>query len=215
MELNAKSKFWIDELELAVFNGHNASVLIKVLPAFYEALSVPDREARTLRLQTRAISLLMKDKQFVQALTLLRGLPERQLKLEAACYEGISDFRAAATCYLANGNAKEALSCYRLIPDLEEALKLIPQAQDHPAAESLRWMADMQQLVSKRPEKFTKLVTPAEKKLLEDMLERALGVTRKKPAPRKVAASTRTIVKQKTPLVRKPVKFKDDNNPYF
>lgn len=213
VELNAKSKFWVDELELAVFNGHNASVLIKVLPAFYEALSVPDRLSRTLRLQTRAISLLMKDKQFAQALTLLRTLPDRQLKQEAACHEGLGDFRSAANCYIANGNAKEALSCYRLIPDLEAALKLIPQAEDHPAAESLRWMADIQRLVAKRPEKFTKLVTPAEKKLLEEMLERALGVTRKKPAPRKVVSAA--VAKKKAPIVRKPVKFKDDHSPHF
>ena len=214
VELEAKAKFWIDELELAVFNGHNAGVLIKVLPPFYEALAVPDRDARTARLQQRAVSLLMKDKQYSSALAILRTLPVRQPKQEAVCYEGLSDFRNAAECHLANGNPKDALNCYRSIPDLEAALKLLPQIEDHPAVESLRWMAEMQQLVGKRPEKFTKLMTPAEKKLLEEMLERALGVARKKPAPRKAPA------KKKAPAVKKVAprtfpRFKDDDSPFF
>ena len=59
------------------------------------------------------------------------------------------------------------------------------QAGDHPAAESLEWIARLRALVAERPEKFPKVVTMAEKKLLEDLLERSLGVARRKPAPRK------------------------------
>ncbi len=70
---------------------------------------------------------------------------------------------------------------YRSIPDLEGALELAEQMPDHPATESLRWMAEMQRLVSKRPERFIKMAVPAEKKLLEEMLERSFGVVRKKP----------------------------------
>ena len=72
VELGARSKAWIEELEAALFNGHNAAVLIKLLPPFYEALDVPDRPARTERLQQRAIQLLIKDKQFAAALAALR-----------------------------------------------------------------------------------------------------------------------------------------------
>ena len=213
VELDAKAKFWMDELELAVFNGHNAGILLRVLPPFYEALAVPDRAARTQRLQQRAIALLMKDKQFALALSILRTLADRSHKLEAACHEGLADYRSAAESHKANGNFKEALNCYRSIPDLEAALQLLAQVDDHPAAESLRWMAEIQQLVGKRPDKFTKLVTPAEKKLLEEILERSLGVTRRKPVPRKAAA------KKKAPAARKRVpaslpKMKD-RNPYF
>ena len=55
---------------------------------------------------------------------------------------------------------------------------------EHPAAASLQWIGKLQSLVAERPEKFTKLVTPAEKELLQDLLEKALGVTRRQPAAR-------------------------------
>ncbi|HMJ61640.1 MAG TPA: hypothetical protein VK493_07740, partial [Bryobacteraceae bacterium] len=89
---------------------------------------------------------------------------------------------------------KEALACYRAAPDLDAALKLVGEIGEHPAAASLEWMSRLRQLVKERPEKFTKVVTAAEKKLLENMLEEALGVARrkavaKKPAPRKRAKS--------------------------
>ncbi len=116
-------------------------------------------------------------------------MPDRQYKLEAACHEGLQDFRHAAECYREAGDLKSALNCYRTIPDLAAALQLLPElGDDHPATATLQWMARMQKLVAERPEKFTKTVTQAEKKLLEEMLERSLGVQRKKPAPRKVAA---------------------------
>jgi hypothetical protein len=100
----------------------------------------------------------------------------------------VQDFRQAAECYRVAGDLKSALNCYRSIPDLEAALQLLPElGTGHPAADSLQWMARMQKLVAERPEKFTKTVTPAEKKLLEEMLERSLGVARRKPVPRKAA----------------------------
>jgi hypothetical protein len=186
LELGGKVNFWLEELESALFNPHNAAVLIQVLPPFYEALDVPDRTARTQRLQQRAIQLLIKDRQFGAALGALRTLPDRQPKLEAQCYEGLGNYHSAAECHRAAGNLKDALNCYRLIPDFEAALKLVGEIGDHPAAESLQWIAKLQTLVGERPEKFTKVVTAAEKKLLQDLLERSLGVQRRKPAPRKV-----------------------------
>jgi hypothetical protein len=63
--------------------------------------------------------------------------------------------------------------------------------------------------VAERPEKFTKMVTPAEKKLLEELLEKALGVNRRKAAPRKSI--------KKAPASRKGVqgKTRHNGNPYF
>ena len=83
------------------------------------------------------------------------------------------------------------------------ALKLVNQIADHPAAESLQWISKLQQLVAERPEKFTKVVTAAEKKVLEELLERSLGVARKKPAPRKTAARP-TVKKAPAPRKRAP-----------
>jgi hypothetical protein len=195
LELGGKMNFWLEELEGAAFNPHNAAVLIKVLPPFYEALDVPDRAARTQRLQQRTIQLLIKDRQFGPALGVLRTLPERQPKLEAQCHEGLGNHELAAECHRAAGNLKDALNCYRLIPNFEAALKLVGEIGDHPAAESLQWIAKLQALVNERPDKFTKVVTAAEKKLLQDLLERSLGVTRRKPAPKKAAAKKPEVKK--------------------
>jgi hypothetical protein len=209
VELSPRSKAWTEELEAAVFNGHNAAILIKLLPAFYEALDIPDRDSRTQLLLQRAIQLLIKNRQFATALATLRELPERKPDLEAVCHEGLGDFRSAAACHLIERDLKEALRCYRSIPDLETALKLVGEIGNHPAAESLQWIFELQQQVNKRPERFTKVVTSAEKKLLEDILERSLGVSRRKPAPRK-AVKKRSV----TPRKRGP-KEKGEGKSYF
>jgi len=215
LELGAKTNLWVDELEAALFNGHNAAVLIKLLPPFYEVLDVPDRIARTQRMQQRAIQLLIKDKQFAAALGAVRALPERQPKVEAACHEGLGDFRSAAEAHLASGNLKEALSCYRSIPDVEAALKLVGEIGEHPAAESLAWIARLQKLVAERPEKFTKVVTAAEKKMLEELLERSLGVTRRKPAPRKTTVKKAAAPKKATAPKRRTIRRPGfDNEPF-
>jgi hypothetical protein len=192
VEISARSREWVETLEDALFDGRNAATLLRLLPPFYEALDLPDRTARTERLRQRAIQSLIKDKRFEPALEALRALPERQPKLEAVCLERLGDLRGAAECYRMSGQLKEALNCYRSVPDLESALCVVRELIEHPAAPSLEWMAQLQELVSKRPEKFTKIVTPAEKKILEDLLERALGVTRRKrtqaqPRPKKAA----------------------------
>ncbi len=199
VEIEPHKTGWVEELEAALFNAHNAAVLGKVLPPFYEALSIPDSEARTKRLQQRAIQVLVKEKQFVPALALLQAAPERQPKLEATCHEGLGDFKAAADCYRAGGQLKEALQCYRSVPDLEAARSLIRELGEHPAAESLEWIARLQSLVAERPEKFSKVLTAAEKKILEELLERSLGVTRRKPAPRKTATKKTGAKKAATP----------------
>jgi hypothetical protein len=89
----------------------------------------------------------------------------------------------AAQCHAAGGDLKEALLCYRTIPGLHEALKLVGKIGEAPAAESLHWIAKVQRLVAERPENFTRMVTTAEKKLLQELLEKALGVSRPKAAP--------------------------------
>jgi hypothetical protein len=209
IEIGPKAKSWIEELESALCNGHNAAILLRVLPPLYEALDVPDRVPRTRRLQQRAIQLLIKDKQYAAALAELRMQPERQPKLEAICLQGVGDLRGAAQCHVADGNLKEALLCYRTIPDLDEALKLVGKIGEHPAAESLQWIAKVQRLVAERPENFTKTVIAAEKKLLQELLEKALGVNRPKAAPRKVAK------KSAVPRKRVPGTIRGGGSPPF
>ena len=199
LEIGTKSAAWIEELESALYNGQNAAILIKLLPPLYEVLRVPDRAARTERLQQRAINLLIKDKHYADALAALRALPAAQPKLEAVCHEGLGDFRSAAESHRAAGNLKDAFNCYRSIPDLEAALKLLEEMGEHPAAESLQWISRLQKLVAERPEKFTKVVTPAEKRMLEELLERSLGVNRRKPAQAKAPKKKTTAPRKRTP----------------
>lgn len=201
VELGARPAAWIEELEAALVNSVNASVLVRILPPFYASLDVPDRAARTERIEQRAIQLLLKDKQFAEALMVVRGLATPRPKLEAVCLEGVGDFRAAAERYRTAGMLKEALNCYRSIPDLEAALNLVREIGEHPAAESLEWISRLKALVAERPEKFTKVVTPAEKKILEGLLEQSLGVTRRKPVPRTTARKP-AAPRKRTP--RKP-----------
>jgi hypothetical protein len=196
IEVGEQSRAWLDLLESALPTGQNAAALVSILPPFYEALDVPDRAGRTAKLQQRAIQILLKEKQFGPALAVLRSLPQPQPGLEAACHEGLGDFRAAAECHLKAGNQKEALNCYRSIPDLEAALKLVREIGAHPAAQSLEWIRQLQELAEQRPENFGKVVTPAEKKLLEQVLERSLGVRRRKPGPPKPAAKKRLPPKE-------------------
>ena len=198
---------WMENLESALHNGRNAALLIRLLPPFYEALQVSDRTIRIDRLKQRAVQLLIKEKQFTSALGALRASHERQPKLEAICLEGIGDFRAAAECHLAAGNTKEALNCYRSIPDLEAALRLVGEIGDHPAAETLEWISKLQQLVAQRPEKFTKVVTAAEKKLLQEVLERGLGVSRRKPAQRKPTAKKAPVPRKRAPTKKEKEYF--------
>jgi hypothetical protein len=187
LEAGLRVKAWIDELEAGVFNGHNALVLMRVIPGFYDALDLPERETRIARLKQKSIQLLLKDKQFGAALLMLETFQPRQPRLEAQCHEGLRDFRKAAECFRVVGDLKEALRCYRSIPDFETTLALVREIGDHPAAESLEWIERLEKLVSERPEKFNRVILPAEKKLLEALLEKSLGVTRKKPAAKKAA----------------------------
>jgi hypothetical protein len=200
LEIGPKITAWMEEIEAGLFNGQNAAILLPVLRPFYETLGIPDRVERFARMKQRAIQLLMKDKQWAMALMLVRQ--EDQPKLEAQCHEGVGDFANAAACYRRAGDLKEALRCYRSVPDFDAALSLVRELKDHPAADTLEWLAKMRELVGQRPEKFGKTVTASEKKLLEELLERSLGVTRKKAAAKKAAAK-KAATPRKAPAQRK------------
>lgn len=206
-EIGPRMTKWVDELDGAAFSGHDAAVFYPMIAGFYEAIGIDDREQRTVRLKQRTISLLMRDKQWRLALMLVRQ--DNQPKLEAQCHEGLGDFGSAADCYRRAGDLKEALRCYRSVPDFESSLALVREMKDHPAAETLEWLARMRALAEQRPEKFNRVVLPAEKKLLEELLERSLGASRKKAAAKKAAAkktagTKRAIAPKKRAVKRVP-----------
>jgi superfamily I DNA/RNA helicase len=194
-ELGDKVRTWLDELEAALPAGENAAILSEILPPFYDALKLPDADARKQRLQQRSIQALIKNRKHAAALGLLQKQAERDYRLEAACLDGLGRYSEAAEAYRRAGEPKEALRCYRSITDFDAALALIREISDHPAAESYEWLSRLRTLLGEKPEKFNRVMQPSEKKVLEGLLEQALGVTRRKPAATKKAATKKTAPK--------------------
>ena len=191
VEIAAQSPAWIDAMEAgALVEGRNAMDVIHILPALYAALGVPDARRRIEALRQRAIPLLMKERYYALALEVLSTLEHPEPKLEALCHEATGNLRRAAEKFRLGGDLKNALRCYRAIPDFAAALDAVRQMGEHPAAPSLEWLARVQTLIAERPDKFTRIVTEPEKKLLEGMLEQALGVKRRKPAPKPARKSS-------------------------
>jgi hypothetical protein len=218
VEVAAVSDQWVNELESGLVNGHNASILLNILPPFYEILGVTGSEERIQRLRQKSLQFLMQDKHFAEALKLLQSLEPKQPRLEALCHEGLGNLRVAAECYRSIGDMKEALRCYRSIPDLHAALETVREIGNHPAAESLEWIARLEKVIAERPDKFNRAILPAEKKLLESLLEQSLGVTRKKPAVKKAAAKKaapkKAAPKKAAPKKPKPTPRWTDIDPF-
>jgi len=196
VEIAAQRQSWLETLEAAApIDPANTEAFLQLFPGFYEVLGVPDGARRLEGLRQRAIQRLLKEMYFEEALKVLAMLSPREPKLEAVCYEGLGNMRGAAESFKQAGDLKNALRCYRGVPDFAAALEIIRSLPDHPAAPSLKWLARMQSVIGERPEKFTRTVTDAEKKLLENMLEQALGVKRRKPAPKPVRKSRAKTVR--------------------
>ena len=180
-----RASSWLDELDRNLEAGDNALLALRILPPFFDALGFHDAQSRKDRLTQRAVQILMKNRRHAQALTILDQLPKARPKLMAECYEELGQFAKAAAIYLEMGDRERALKCYRSVPDFSSALDLVRQIEGHPARASLEWLKELNSLLGRRPENFNRAMTPPEKKLLEAMLERGLGVQRKKPAPKK------------------------------
>jgi len=90
-----------------------------------------------------------------------------------------------------------AVDCYRSIPDFQKTIELLERVPSHPAKQSLAWIQLIQQVVEARPDNFSKVILPAEKKILEQILEQALGVSRKKRAATKKTAVKKAVKKAK------------------
>ena len=197
-EIEPKTAAWVDELEAALAMGDNAVTLTRILPPFYEALRLPGAETRTARLVDRAVRSLMKARRFAPALDILASLPERHPELEAECLEGLGRFGPAAETWRAAGKLKEALACYRSVPDFDAAAALIREVPSHAAAPSYLWLEKLRSVVAERPQNFNRVMQASEKKVLEQMLEQALGVARKQPVARK-AVARKAPAKRKKP----------------
>ncbi|MFL6417119.1 MAG: hypothetical protein ACJ74Y_15765 [Bryobacteraceae bacterium] len=190
VEITPRASFWLDELDRHIEAGDNAIVVQRILPPFFDALALPDAEARKVRLAQRSVQILIKGRRHAEALKILDRLPEPNPKLAAECYEETDQLGKAAEIWMRLGDRDRALKCYRSIPDFGAALNLMRQIENHPARPSFEWLAEVDALFSLRPDNFNRTMTPPEKKLLEATLERGLGVQRKKPAAKKKAEAT-------------------------
>ena len=101
-------------------------------------------------------------------------------------------YAEAAEMFRSMGKLKEALRNYRSIPDFEKALELMRELGGEPAAaESLEWIAELRQVLEKRPQNLLRIASTAEKKFLTELFEaqldgpRAAEGARQARAPRK------------------------------
>ena len=201
IEVTPRANAWLDELDRNLEAGDNPLLAQRILPPFFDALGLPDAQARKDRLAQRAVQILMKNRRHTQALAILERLPEARPKQVAECYEETGQFAKAATIYLELGDREKALKCYRSEPNFAAALALVRQMEGHAARGSLEWLSELDDLIARRPDNFNRTMTASEKKLLESMLERALGVQRKKPGVKKTASNT---PRKRTPQRRQP-----------
>lgn len=204
VEITPRASFWLDELDRHLEAGDNPILAQEILPPFFDTLGFPDAQARKNRLAQRSVQILMKSRRHAQALSILEHLPEAKPKLAAECYEEVGQLPKAASLWLELGDRDRALKCYRSIPDFKAALNLVRQIDDHAARPSLEWLAELDAVLARRPENFNRAMIPAEKKLLETLLERGLGVQRKKPAAKNKAESARA--NKRAPRKRVPAK---------
>ena len=190
VEITPRAHFWLEELDRNLEAGDNPLIAQRILPPFFDALGLPDAQARKDRLAQRSVKILMKQRKHAQALSLLEQLPDAKPALLAECHEELGQFAKAAAIYLQMGELDKALKCYRSAPDFDAALKLVKEIADHPARASLEWLSELNGVLEHRPDNFNRVMTGPEKKLLEAMLERGLGVQRKKPVARKAGTKT-------------------------
>jgi len=159
------------------------------LPVLYRLFLPAEAEERTARLRDKAIRGYLEMRDYGGALKLVEETAHPDLKLIAACHEGMGELEQAAAEFIETGSPGDALRCYRRIPDFDKTLEVLGTVPDHPARESLEWLRRMRDLAAERPPEFTRQVLPEEKKLLEQLLEASLGASRKKPAAKKKAAA--------------------------
>jgi hypothetical protein len=203
LELQPRSAAWLLALEEQV--ERLPVTMLNLLPPLYSLFAPQEAVARTAHLRERVLRELMRQGAFRDALAVLAMLPDADPKLAAACLEGLGELEFAAAHFLKAGSAKDALRCYRAIPNLEKSLALLEEIGSHPARESLEWLRRMRDLAAERPAEFSKVLLPEEKKLLEQVLEAGLGVSRKK------AAAPKSPVRKKAPVARKKPKPRKDS----
>jgi hypothetical protein len=205
VELQPRGAAWLEALETEL--AASPSVVYRMLPPLYSLFTPAEAAQRSQAAREKAIRALMETSAFGPALTLLQELPEPDARLLAECHEGLGELETAATEYFLAGKPQDALRCVRSIPDFDRTLELLKEMPEHPAGPSLTWLRQMRDLAAARPAEFGKVILPAEKKLLESVLEASLGVTRKRAATAKKPAAKKPAAKKPGRPRKKPPEF--------
>jgi tetratricopeptide (TPR) repeat protein len=205
LELQPRAAGWMQLLEDRV--DAMPEIIHPLLPPLYDLFTPLEAAERTARLRERALRALLRSGAFAPALKMLRETPDADPKLLAHCHEGLGELEQAAAEYLRAASPQDALRCYRGIPDFDKALELVDRLGQHPSKESLLWIRRMRDLAGERPPEFGKVIFPAEKKLLQQILETSLGASRKK--------AVRTAAAKKPAAPRKKAAPKPPRNELF
>lgn len=183
LELQPRSKTWITTLEDVA--DKTPDVVSNELATLYDLFMPLEAAEKKAKLRERSLAFLLRNGAFKPALDMILKESDPDPKLLAQCHEGLGQLELAATEFLSVGLVGEALRCYRAVPDFGKSLELLDRVGEHPAKDSLLWVRRIQELAAERPANFTKVMLPAEKKLLEQILETSLGASRKKPAAKR------------------------------
>ncbi len=191
LELQASVERWAADAERFAERPQFGHLVATYLPKFLELFAFPDAAKRSRAVRLTAIGKLIQEGDPREALSILELVPDADPSLRARCLEANGDLAQAAEIFLTSRAPLDALRCFRKIPDFEKALEVARTIGETPEGESLLWLDQMRKLAQNRPANFNKVVLPAEKKVLEELLENALGATRRKPATKKKAAAPR------------------------
>jgi hypothetical protein len=194
-ELQSRSATWLRTLEERGLMFPD--IMLQTMPVLYRLFVPLEAEQRTERLREQTIRMLMSIGQYQTALNILQTTPAADPKWIAECHEKLGELDVAAADYLKAGSVADALRCYRMVPDFDKTLSLLETVGKHPARASLEWVKKMRDLAAERPAEFSKQILPSEKQLLEEVLQTALGVTRKKPAAKKKTAAKKVAAPKK------------------
>jgi hypothetical protein len=199
LEFQPLVEYWARRFEGMALRPQTALGLAESIEGFYKQFAFADAAERTRKVRIEAIETLLGVGLAASALKILEMVPDVDPALRARAVMGTGKFAEAADMFSALGDLERALVCYRSIPDFEKALEIANRMETLPAAESLLWLDKMRKLAAERPANFNKIVLPAEKKLLEEVLESALGATRRKPAVKKTPSAKATGMKAPAP----------------
>ncbi len=203
IELRSLVPAWFEQIERMSQQAVSARSAAELIANLAKLAEMPDAAERGRRARGQAAKALLDAGMGRQALELIADAPDCDPLLRARAIELDGRPEEAAGAFLAAGSPADALRCYRLIPDFEKALELARESQTGAVTETLEWMDRMRRLAAERPASFSKTVLPSEKKLLEDILENALGATRRRPASKKAAAPRKTTAPGKSAAPRK------------